>query len=89
MGKHMIKTMTLDQALAVAKQVAHTRLKWGKQGIAPYTVHQLCDCIALLQTAGAEVEAAHQDELTLLRRQLAAANARVAGLSKKNVANVG
>jgi hypothetical protein len=71
----------LETALQVAKDIAAAYRKWGKQANPPYTQHQLCEALAALDAAG-HFNSNIGEELTKVKRQLAAALAREA--ARKN-----
>lgn len=69
--------MTLEQAHALVTDVVKHRKRWGKYAAAPYTQSQLYDALVLLHDAGLIVqEAPSAEEITKLRRQLAACQNR-------------
>lgn len=69
--------MTLEQAHALVTDVVKHRKRWGKYAAAPYTQSQLYDALVLLHDAGLIVqEATPAEEVTKLRRQLAACQNR-------------
>jgi hypothetical protein len=77
------RQLTIEQARTIAKEVAEIRVKWGRMGVGPYSIADLSEVITVLYSVVAVGEKQTQDELVRLRRQLAAANARVARLSKR------
>lgn len=73
--------MSVEKAIAITKEVAKARIKWGKLASPPYTVPQIMDAIAALANAGLlEAKPAEEgpspEEVTKLRRQLAACTNR-------------
>lgn len=75
-------TMSVAKATALLKDCAAARVKWGKKTSPPYTVAQIMEALELVSENGFFEERVDPAELTKLRRQLSAANARVARLSK-------
>lgn len=76
--------MTLEQAHALVTDVVKHRKRWGKYAAAPYTQSQLYDALVLLHDAGLIVaEATPAEEVTKLRRQLAACQNREQARKKK------
>lgn len=72
-------TMTEAGAFNILKQLAHMHDRWGKNMSPPYTAHQLYEAIALAAAKGAFEEpepVVAKEEVTLLRRQLAACQNR-------------
>lgn len=75
--------MTPERARKIFAHVAEQRLRWGKhyhgddEGI-----HNILDAMVVIAHEGNKVDADTQAEITKLRRQLAAANARDAKRGK-------
>lgn len=77
--------MTLPQAHALVVDVVAHRKRWGKHAAPPYTQSQLYDALVLLHDAGLIVqEATPAEEVTKLRRQLAACMNREKARLKTN-----
>lgn len=75
--------MNAEKALAILNEAADARLRWGKQASIPYSMQQIMEAIELVKAEGWLGKPQINDEdVTKLKRQLAAANARVARLSK-------
>lgn len=69
--------MTIEQAIALVVDVVAHRKRWGKYANAPYTQSQLYDALVLLHDAGLIAkDATPAEEVTKLRRQLAACQNR-------------
>lgn len=81
----MNKDMTVERAIAIVKQVAEARTRWGKYAYPAYTQAELMDALAVLHSAG-RFDAPSDEEITLLRRQLAACQNREKARSNKNPA---
>lgn len=64
---------TVEQALGIVAEIVAVRKRWGRQGSVPYSIDQIMDAIVLLAEDGA---LANKEELTKLRRQLAACTNR-------------
>lgn len=77
--------MVLEKALALAKSIAAKRAKFGKLGRANYSQDELQDAIAALYAEYLRYTETglSPDEIGKLKRQLAAANARVAKVTKR------
>lgn len=78
--------MSIKNAIALAQSIAAKRLKFGKLGRGTYTQDELQDAVVVLYGEYQKYAESGIDpeEVTKLRRQLAAANARVARLSGKS-----
>ena len=79
--------ISLERALAIADEAARLRNKYGKLGAGALQTKYRPDeveaaLVTLADAVNSRVDAVTMDEVTKLRRQLAAANARVARLSK-------
>lgn len=79
--------MKLERALQIADESARLRTKYGKMAAgalqAKYRNDEIEDALVTLADAvNDRVDGVTMEEVTKLRRQLAAANARVARLSK-------
>jgi polyhydroxyalkanoate synthesis regulator phasin len=75
--------MSLEQARALVSDVVLHRKRWGKYAAAPYTQAQLYDSLVLLHDAGIITGEATPEEVTKLRRQLAACQNRELARKKK------
>jgi len=64
---------TVEQALGIVVEIVAERKRWGRQGSVPYAIDQIMDAIVLLAEEGA---LSNKEELTKLRRQLAACQNR-------------
>lgn len=84
----MKDSMTYEQALALVKNTAGAVERWGKQANPPYSQNQMMAAIAVL-AGKVDIEGPTKEELTKVRRQLAACEARVAKLSKPKKASRG
>lgn len=77
--------MTVEQARALVVDVVGHRKRWGKYASAPYTQSQLYDALVLLHDAGMIApDVATPEEVTKLRRQLAACQNREKARLKPN-----
>lgn len=74
---------TVEKALEIIAEVAEARKRWGKQASVNYTLDQLMDAIVVLADKG-RFDGPSDDEITKLRRQLAACQNREKG--RKNAA---
>jgi hypothetical protein len=76
-------TMNLPTALKVLKAVAVNRAKWGKQASPPYTMAQVMEALELAHNAELLEERVGKEEITKLKRQLAACTNREKGRKAK------
>lgn len=67
--------MKLDRAHTIVRDVVIARKRWGRQADLPYTLEELMDALMLLHDAG-NFDAPSAEEVTKLRRQLAACQNR-------------
>jgi hypothetical protein len=74
--------MTVEEALAIAESADRAVSKWGKQAVIPHRLDELLAALRVLSRTEA-VNPPGRAEITKLKRQLAAAEARVARLSKR------
>lgn len=74
--------MTVDKAVEIVKQIADARKRWGKYAYPPYTQAELMDALVVLHEAG-RFDAPSDEEITKLRRQLAACQNREKARSKE------
>lgn len=74
--------MKLETALGIAKEIAAQYKRWGKQTNPPYTLPQMMEALAALDTHG-HFDGNLSEELTKTKRQLAASGAREAALKKR------
>jgi hypothetical protein len=81
-------SMTVEQAMQLVKNTATAVERWGKQANPPYSVNQMMAAIAVL-AGKVDLEGPTKEELTKVKRQLAACEARVAKLSKPRKASKG
>jgi len=80
--------MPKTRAIQIAKEIAGARKKWGKQANPPYKLDQIMDAIVTLDASGAfedqkAPEGPSPEEITKLRRQLAACTNREKARSGK------
>lgn len=75
-------TMSLAKATTLLQECGVARTRWGKHVNPPYTTAQIMEALELVTEAGLFEPRISADEVTKLRRQLSAANARAARLSK-------
>jgi len=75
------KVKTLEQAIAVITDIVATRKKWGRLADTKQVHDTLVDAVVFLDE-NQLIATISSEEVTTLRRQLAAANARVAKLAK-------
>lgn len=75
--------MTPEKAADIVSHVVANRLRWGKQYDGSDILRSdLLDALVVIAQNGNNAEGELREELTRLRRQLAAANAREAKLKK-------
>lgn len=67
--------MKLEMARTIVSNIVEARKRWGKLATPPYTDAQLYDALVLLTEAG-KFDAPDAEEVTKLRRQLAACQNR-------------
>lgn len=79
------------KAIRIAEEIAAARKKWGKQANPPYNLHTIMDAIVVLEAQGLlkgtqpTPEGPSPEEVTKLRRQLAACqNREKARIAKAN-----
>lgn len=70
-----LQGMTGDKAHTIVKEIVAARKRWGKGVKIPYTEDQLYDAIVVLDAEG-NFDGASREEVTKLRRQLAACQNR-------------
>jgi hypothetical protein len=76
--------MDVEKAIAIVKHCAEARLRWGKYAFPAYTQVELMDALVAMHKAG-RFDAPSDEEITKLRRQLAACeNREKARKSEKN-----
>lgn len=73
-----MKTMTVERAREIAAELARARKKWGKHASINVTQDQLYEAVTVLVDAG-NFEAPSAEDITKLRRQLAACQNREKG----------
>lgn len=76
--------MSLDKAHKVVKDVVTARRRWGRQASLPYSTEELMDALMLLSEAG-NFDAPTAEEVTKLKRQLAACQNREKARLKRDV----
>lgn len=77
--------MSAEKALSILNEAADARLRWGKQASIPYSMTQVMEAIELVKAEGwLGKPQITEEDVTKLRRQLAAANARVSRLAKRS-----
>lgn len=81
-GVVVIKDMTVEDAVKIVTEVAIARTRWGKYAYPAYTQAHLMDALALLHKEG-RFGAPSDEEITKLRRQLAACQNREKGRAGK------
>lgn len=74
--------MNTVRARTIVAEIVAGRKRWGRQMSTPYTLDTLYDALVALYEEGMILDDETKEELTKLRRQLAAANARVAKVNK-------
>lgn len=78
----MLTSMTLARALLVLTDVAAARKRWGKNASSPYHADQIMEAIHLANEGGHFAQVVPPEEVTKLRRQLAACQNREKGRDK-------
>jgi hypothetical protein len=73
---------TVEQALGIVAEIVAVRKRWGRQGSVPYSIDQIMDAIVLLAEDGA---LSNKEELTKLRRQLAASENRQIAMKNRQL----
>lgn len=73
--------MKVDKAKSIVLEIAGARKKWGKQANPPYSIHQIMDALVAISDELQEVPVSEKpatppEEVTKLRRQLAACQNR-------------
>lgn len=68
--------MTLETAQQIVTRIAKARKRWGKLATPPYTDAQLYDALVLLEENGKFEACPDAEEVTKIRRQLAACTNR-------------
>lgn len=80
-----LQLMTVDKARNIVKEIVAARLKWGKLVSVPYKEAQIYDALLVLDKAG-NFDGGTKEEVTKLRRQLAACQNREKRYAKDNQA---
>jgi hypothetical protein len=78
-----VKKMTVERAREIAAELAKIRARWGKHASPPVTQDDLFEAVTVLVEAG-NFDAPSQEEITKLRRQLAACQNREKGRQQKS-----
>lgn len=68
--------MTLDKASKIASNLAAATVKWGKHASVNYTESEIYDAVRVLNDAVSRKTDSGKEEITKLRRQLAACQNR-------------
>ena len=68
--------MNIARALTILAETATARKRWGRNASTPYSTDQLMEAILLVRDAGHFEPVVSREEVTKLRRQLAACTNR-------------
>lgn len=79
----MLNSMTIGRALGILTDTAAARKRWGKNASTPFHADQIMEAIYIANEAGHFAQHVSPEEVTKLRRQLAACTNREKARSGK------
>jgi hypothetical protein len=82
-----LQLMTLTRAQTIVKEIIAARTRWGKGVKIPYTTDQVFDALIVLDKAG-NFDGGSKEDVTKLRRQLAACQNREKRYSGKGISDL-